>query len=355
VPSELSTFSVVGGCLPTRPARAMRGSETVDIFGSDDVAAAGGSARAEFERQHKEHQNRLRSHRPWLLAGCAVGAVAGVAGFLMQGAMLGTMAFFVVVVVVVGVLPASPRNWATGANGEALTAQALEQLKVKGFVILHDRLIRGSSASIDHIVIGPPGVAVVETESYSGRLRVRGNDVYVHGYRGTWKTVGAAKREAAAVTVALAGELQGRRLTVRPILCVHRANRPFFGRSPLGVSIVDGWGLVKFLCSARPVLSADEVRALARFANDRLRPASAPLPDLYARSLGEPNRDRRAAQPWDAPDSVRDERYAPPARREHLRIARESRAAATDQRNYWTNRGLTEGKAPATIRPETRE
>jgi len=205
----------------------VRGSETVDIFEGDGVSAAGGSARSEFELQQKEHEERLRSYRPWLLAGCAVGAVAGVAAFLFIDAMLGEVAFFAVVVVlvvvaVVGFLPAGTRNWATGASGEALTARALEQLKVNGFVILHDRLIPGTSANIDHIVIGPPGVAVVETESYSGRLRVRGNDVYAHGYRGTWKTVGEAKRQAAAVSVALGGELQRQRLTVRPLLCVHR-------------------------------------------------------------------------------------------------------------------------------------
>ena len=141
----------------------------IDLYG-DDVSAAGGSARSEFERQQKEHEDRLRSYRPWLLASCAVGAVAGVAAFLFIDAMLGEVAFFAVVVVLVvvavaGFLPASRRNWATGANGEALTARALQQLKIEVFVILHDRLIPGSSANIDHIVIGPPGVAVVETES----------------------------------------------------------------------------------------------------------------------------------------------------------------------------------------------
>ena len=142
---------------------------------------------------------------------------------------------------------------------------------------------------------------------------------------------------------------------VRPILCVHRANLPFFGRSPQGVSIVDGWGLVKLLRAARPVLSPEDVRALARLANDRLRPASAALPNLYARSLGPPNGDSPVAQPGQAPDPVRDERYEPPARREHLRIAREARATATDQRSYWTNRGVTEGTAPATIPPDEPE
>jgi hypothetical protein len=314
----------------------------IDLYG-DDVSAAGGSARAEFERQQNEHDDRTRPHRPWLLAGCATGAVPGVAAFLTQAAMLGAMAFLAVVVVgtAVELLPASARNWATGADGESLTALALEELRIEGFVILHDRLIPGSTANIDHIVIGPPGVAVVETKSYSGRLWVRGNDVYVDGYCRTWKTVGETKREAAAVTVALAGELGRLSLSVRPILCVHRADLPFFGASPQGVTIVDGWGLAKILRAARPVLAPEDVRALARIANDRLRPTAAQMP----------SDDRPVAQPWQVPEPVGDERYVPPARRDQLRIAREARATATDQRVYWTNRGLIEGKAPPTIRP----
>ena len=39
-------------------------------------------------------------------------------------------------------------------------------------------------------------VAAVETKSYSGQLRVRGNDVYVRGYRRRSETAEQARREA---------------------------------------------------------------------------------------------------------------------------------------------------------------
>jgi hypothetical protein len=333
------------------PIDGCSGTIDIDLCG-DAVSASGGPRRPEFKRQHTEHHDPDQSHRPWLFVGCTVAVAAGAAGVLTHSAMLGALAFFVVAISVVWVVPASAQNWANGASGEALTARALELLKVNGFVILHNRFIPGMSAHIDHIVIGPPGVAVVVIESYSGQLRVRGNDVYVHGYPGTWKTVGEVKQEAWAVSLALAGELQRRRVKVRPILCVHRANLPFFLRSPRGVSIVDGRGLVKLLCAARPVLSPADVRILARLANDRLRPAATPMPDLYLQELGRNDDSKAIVQPGLAPDTFRDLRYAPPAQREHIRIARESRAAATDQRSYWTNRGVTEGKAPPTIRPD---
>jgi len=47
-----------------------------------------------------------------------------------------------------------------------------------------------------------------------------------------------------------------------------------------------------------------------------------------------------------------EERFMPPVRREHIRLAREARARATDQRTYWTKKGLAEGKAPPMIRPD---
>ncbi|MDP9270153.1 MAG: NERD domain-containing protein, partial [Chloroflexota bacterium] len=61
------------------------------------------------------------------------------------------------------VVPIHITAWATGADGEARTARVLEPLRAEGFAILHDRRIPGGRANIDHIVIGPPGVFVVET------------------------------------------------------------------------------------------------------------------------------------------------------------------------------------------------
>ena len=239
---------------------------TDDPSAGDDVSVAGASARAEFERRQKRHQGRVRRYWPWLLSGSATAGVLALAALLLHVPLVGLLLVLAVLVVVMGVvaLPDSTLSWATGSEGEALTARALEQLKIDGFVILHDRRIPGSPANIDHIVIGPPGVAIVETKSYSGRLRVRGDDVYVAGRRKTLSTVEEARREAVAVNVALAGQLERRGLKVRPILCVHRADLPLFGASPAGVSIVDGHGLVKLLREAPPRLSAEDVRELAR-------------------------------------------------------------------------------------------
>ena len=46
--------------------------------------------------------------------------------------------------------------------------------------------------------------------------------------------------------------------------------------------------------------------------------------------------------PWTAVDT---ERFMPPVRREQIRLAREARARATDERRYWTPQGVSIGQA----------
>ncbi|MFE3106865.1 nuclease-related domain-containing protein [Kitasatospora indigofera] len=52
-------------------------------------------------------------------------------------------------------------DWDLGAAGEEETGRILSVLLPKGWVILHDRRIPGSTANLDHIAIGPRGQVVV--------------------------------------------------------------------------------------------------------------------------------------------------------------------------------------------------
>jgi hypothetical protein len=83
-----------------------------------------------------------------------------------------------------------------------------------------------------------------------------------------------AKREALAVQVALAPELESLGLGVVPVICVHRASLPWSGSSAGGVRIVSGKELVKRLRKAEARLSTGAVDELARAAASRLRPAA---------------------------------------------------------------------------------
>jgi Nuclease-related domain. len=167
--------------------------------------------------------------------------------------------------------------WATGAEGEARTARFLEPLRAEGFAIFHDRRIPGGRANIDHIVIGPPGVYVIETKSLAGDLRIRRGEVYVSGRRKT-AMIEEVKREALAVQVALAAELEALGLPVIPVICVHRANLPWLGADAGGVRIVSGKELVKGLRKAPVRLGPGEAERLVSAADQRLAAAAGQQP-----------------------------------------------------------------------------
>ena len=222
---------------------------------------AGGSAQAEYERRAARHADDLRHRRPRILAfGAAIAIVAVVVAVVTQP-LYGAVVLMLDLILVMSALFNTPNSitaWQIGADGEVRTGRLLETLEADGFRILHDRKIPGArSANIDHIVIGPPGIYVVETKSYKGSLQIRGNEIFVAGRRKNgW--IDEVSREAAAVRTALADELLAHGWTVTPIICVR---------------IVSGKDLVKRLRKADPVLSAADVERLAGLASARLRPA----------------------------------------------------------------------------------
>jgi hypothetical protein len=67
--------------------------------------------------------------------------------------------------------PASTSAWARGATGEQELARALEG--VEGIRVLHDRRVPGTRGNIDHLVVAPAGVFVVDAKRYQGLIRVR--------------------------------------------------------------------------------------------------------------------------------------------------------------------------------------
>jgi hypothetical protein len=237
--------------------------------------SAGGSAQAEYERRAAHHAADVRRRRPRILAFGAVVAIVGLVVLLAVSPLWGGVVLLFDVVVVASALFATPNSiaaWQTGAQGELRTGRLLEPLEGEGFRILHDRKIPGSRANIDHIVIGPPGIFVVETKSLGGALQIRDNEVFVAGRRRT-KMIDEVKREALAVQTALAKELAARGWMVTPVICVHRADLPMFRSEVAGVRIVSGKDLVNRLREADHLLAPAEVERLASLAGARLRPA----------------------------------------------------------------------------------
>ena len=67
--------------------------------------------------------------------------------------------------------PREIRTWETGARGEQKLAQALNG--VKEVRSLHDRKVPHTQGNIDHLLVAPGGVFVVDAKLYKGLIQVR--------------------------------------------------------------------------------------------------------------------------------------------------------------------------------------
>ena len=262
------------------------------------MSEAGSSA----QREHDLRRARERSARRRALPRSAA-LVAAAAGFAYSAVLVGVhvaqldevvpadLATLLAGVVAAGAAlsvgrkawgrRATTESWAVGAEGERRTAALLRPLERRGWVVVHDRAIPGTRANIDHVVIGPPGVFVVESKSYGGRVVIGRRSLWRDGWR-IDEVVDQARREAAALHEALADALRVAGVGVTPVVCVHRASverRRFWYRAAVGgIAICGGGRLVKVLTRRPAVLDAATVERLGRLAAARLSPAAASGP-----------------------------------------------------------------------------
>lgn len=152
--------------------------------------------------------------------------------------------------------------WLQGAVGERRVAHRLESLEADGFVVLYDRRIPGRGGNIDAVAVGPPGVFAIETKVRSKRVEVWPSRITVGGMERN-ELIEQAIDRAQRVQFALAEEMSARRLTVVPILCLS-GSKPSGGDRANGVLVVSDREIASRLRQGPPVLSANEVVALAR-------------------------------------------------------------------------------------------
>ena len=156
-----------------------------------------------------------------------------------------------------------PSRWARGAAGEIVTAALLEKLPRTRWVVLHDLGLPGSRANVDHLVIGPTGVWVVDTKAYRGRVVARRRQILVAGV--PIKTASVCWE--AEVVSGLLG------VGARPVIAVHARGLPRRGRRVSGVKVLPAGRLVRRLRRGQhmwPRLGRRGVRELGQLAERSL-------------------------------------------------------------------------------------
>ena len=104
-----------------------------------------------------------------------------------------------------------------GHRDDRLVGPALELLRPYGFEVMHDVRSPGRPpAEIDHVVVGPPGVFVMNTESWSGAVTVHEETLRQNGYTRVQQTE-AVHRSALVVGLSLGAAWAA---LVVPVICL---------------------------------------------------------------------------------------------------------------------------------------
>lgn len=209
-----------------------------------DVGSPGGSAHREYERRRAAREDRVKG-RFGNRMGDVVLAIAGEAQ--------------------------STAAWERGSVGEQELAAALAS--VDGVQLLNDRRVPGTRGNIDHIVIAPPGIFVIDAKHYEGLIRIRDrgnlfkrNDRLYVGSRDCSKLaenmawqVEAVKRALESAGVELAS------VPVEPVLCFIDGEWPLLAPpvSFKGVRL-EGKRSIRKLVSRGQVLNAKQIETLSR-------------------------------------------------------------------------------------------
>lgn len=153
-------------------------------------------------------------------------------------------------------LLANAEKWERGAAGEARTAEVLGGLGQE-WVVWHDLTWPGRRyANLDHLVIGPTGIFVIDSKNWSGSITVRDGVLRQNGYRREQEV--AACGEAALAVGALMPEFMA---VCEPVICFVRHEKVHV--TARGVVLTSSTTLVEVLVARPRVLNDFQIAQIA--------------------------------------------------------------------------------------------
>jgi hypothetical protein len=238
------------------------------------VGRPGGSAQARWRHMRAAEWVAWIRTLPWRVAVIlGIGAGGGVLGSLLAPRLALVLGGLAAVAAGWGLrFRPSPDAiaWRRGSAGEQRTAQLLGPLERNGWAVLHDLALPGSRANIDHLVIGPAGVFVIDSKQYRGRLQLDACGRLWHGRYPLAPTLQAVSFEADQAALVLTDP----GVVVLPIVAVHGAQVPWGKVIVDGVPVVPARRLPSMLRQLPAVLGPERVADLADQARIRFHAAA---------------------------------------------------------------------------------
>jgi hypothetical protein len=206
---------------------------------TDDPGTPGGSAQREYERRKANQAAKVKSQL----------------GEIMGGVILATTSE-----------PQSTLAWAQGARGEQKLAQILTG--IPGIKLLHDRQVPHTRGNLDHIVVAPAGVFVIDAKLLKGLIHIRN----VGGFFKTDRRLFVGSRDRSRLTESMSWQVErvesalfgagfGYISPIVPVICFVDGTWPRHFLPPQaynGVWLEDGGSIMEFL-SGKPVFNAELV------------------------------------------------------------------------------------------------
>jgi hypothetical protein len=199
------------------------------------------------------------------------------------------------------------KSWDAGAVGERIVADRLSRLIPHGWYVLHDVHWPGRpKANLDHVLVGPGGIIVVDTKNWTGEVRVSSGVLWQGRYSRT-QSVEGALAQCAAVASVLAPP---HRRLVRPLICM-AAQPDLFGVTSSDVAVAGVDRVVAAVTALPAVMDQQTVIGLYAHLGQMLtqeqedsallgmraaavtRPATAATADSAGKAEGSPQAGRR--------------------------------------------------------------
>ena len=234
-----------------------------------DRDVAGGSAFREYERrstrERAKKEQRVNDDVEWRAA------------IKEERPVLGRLAAALTPKPVITPESQSTKAWKVGGEGEQRVAEVMAD--AVGVEVLHDRRVPGSRANIDHIVVGPRGVFVVDAKKYTGAVELRN----VGGLFRVDERLYVNNRDRTALVDGVLGQLEVVRtaladtfpdVPVRGVLCFVGCEWGWRMRQKVVKGVTALWpvALPEHVCAAGS--HAGDVEAIAAHLRSRLKPAT---------------------------------------------------------------------------------
>lgn len=209
--------------------------------------------------------------RQWIAPTLVVVALAVVFGVVLRW-----WAGFIIVALAVAMLltvkPRTAQDSPKETKGRQLTKRQLARLEGRGHRVLHDRAVPGSDQVLEHLVVGPTGIYLLDSEKWDRftPVRAQGRDLYS----------GPSSRRETLVRTAwqarrageLIGRATGRQVEVVPTVVIHGPTVPWTVLALRGVRVLSAHRLTRYLREGQRRLTLVDVERISSAADAILPP-----------------------------------------------------------------------------------